>query len=120
MLYAGGDELVHVWTANGDGRRVRRDRQRLHASTCIPAAEHLTFAALDDWRKEAAYTKGLRLVRNPARVSFRTADLPRRPEAGDRARPRLLGLERSAGAARPARLEDVDLTTAGCGGTSRC
>ena len=49
-----------------------------------PAAEHLTFGPLDDWRKEAAYTKDLRRVRDPARVTFRTAAVLGNPEHGIR------------------------------------
>lgn len=37
-----------------------------------PVAEHLTFLALDDWRKEAAYTRDFKRVQNPARVGYRT------------------------------------------------
>ena len=34
-------------------------------------ADHFTFAVADDWRKEAALSKDQRLVRDPARVTFR-------------------------------------------------
>ncbi len=36
------------------------------------AGEHLVFVRLDDWRKEAAWSHGRRVVRRPARVRYRT------------------------------------------------
>ena len=93
MLYAGG-------------RRARPGESGASRSTAAfaatdnryryyfhPAAEHLTFAGLDDWRKEAAYTEGLELDRNPSRVVFGTAPFLDAPQYGARPRPRVLGLE---------------------------
>jgi hypothetical protein len=79
-----------------------------------PAAEHLTYAALDDWRKEAADTKGLTRVHNPPRVTYRTATFLDDPAHGivhDRA------YWVSDIRQRKAAYEDVDLTTLACGGT---
>jgi dienelactone hydrolase len=115
MLYAGGDELVHVWTANAmDGAFAATDN--VFSFYLHPGGEHLTFAALDDWRKEAAYTKGFRLVHNPARVTYRTATFLDDPKLGivhDRA----YWVSRIRGRKTGKTFEDVDLTTAACGGT---
>ena len=114
MLYAGGDELVHVWTGEAmDAAFAATDN--LYRFYMHPTAEHLTFATTDDWRKEAEYTKDLRLVRNPPRVVFTTAPFLDAPQFGirhDRAywvsRVRTSGEETDYGT--------VDLTNAGCGG----
>jgi dienelactone hydrolase len=116
MLYAGADELVHVWTANAmnDAFSATDDVFTFYLH---PGAEHLTFAALDDWRKEAAYTKDLRRVRNPARVTFRTAtflDDPKLRIVHDRA----YWVSQIRGRQTGTKFEDVDLTTAACGGTT--
>ena len=116
MLYAGADELVHANTA------VAMDRA-FGASDDVftfymhPAAEHLTFAALDDWTKEAADTKGLTLAHDPPRVTFRTAPFLDDPAHGivhDHAY--WISSLRSA-SKDPKAYEDVDLTTYGCGGS---
>jgi dienelactone hydrolase len=116
MLYAGGDELVHVWTANAmDAAFGATDdvfNFYLH-----PGAEHLTLAALDDWRKEAAYTKNLRRFRNPPRVTYRTATFLDDPKLGivhDHA----YWVSRIRGRQTGTKFEDVDLATAACGGTT--
>ena len=44
------------------------------------AAEHLTFAFLDDWRKETSWSAGRTVVRNPARVTYRTNAYLYRPD----------------------------------------
>jgi dienelactone hydrolase len=116
LLYAGADELVHVWTANAmnDAFSATDDVFTFYLH---PGAEHLTFAALDDWRKEAAYTKNLRRVRNPARVTFRTATFLDDPKHGivhDRA----YWVSQIRGRKTGTTFEDVDLTTSACGGTT--
>lgn len=68
-LYAVADELVHVHTANAVRERFA-DLGYRHVFW-LHAAEHLTFGVLDDWAKEAAWTKDLVRVRHPARVTFR-------------------------------------------------
>jgi len=35
-------------------------------------AEHLTLIALDDWRKEAEFTRDLKRVKNPGRITYTT------------------------------------------------
>src|SRR5204863_9216123 len=79
-----------------------------------PAAEHLTYAALDDWSKEAADSKGLKLVTNPPRVTYRTATFLDDPAHGivhDHA------YWISKIRERKKAYEDVDLTTFACGGS---
>jgi dienelactone hydrolase len=70
MLYAAGDELVWPHTANAVRQRFA-DLGYRHVFW-LHTAEHLTFAVLDDWRKEAAWTEDLTLVHDPARVTYRT------------------------------------------------
>jgi len=70
-LYSGADELVHVTTALALQARFAAS-DVVHDFYLHPDAEHLTYGLLDDWRKEAAFTEGRRLVRNPARVTYRT------------------------------------------------
>jgi len=38
----------------------------------LHAGEHVTLAVLGDWRKEAAWTRGLRRIQRPATVTYRT------------------------------------------------
>jgi hypothetical protein len=115
MLYAAGDELVHVWTAQAmnDAFAATDNVYRFYQH---PTAEHLTFAATDDWRKEADYTKDLRLVRNPARVLFTTAPFLDAPQFGIRHdRAYWVSAIRTRG--EPTDYGTVDLTNAGCGGS---
>ena len=81
-----------------------------------PGAEHLTYAALDDWRKESAYSADLKLQRDPPHVIFSTARFLDAPQYGlihDHAywisELRTSGGDTDYGTA--------DLTSAGCGGT---
>jgi dienelactone hydrolase len=116
MLYAGADELVHVWTAQAMNSAFGATDD-VFTFYLHPGAEHLTFAALDDWRKEAADTKSLRRVRNPARVTFRTATFLDDPKLGivhDRA----YWVSQIRGRKTGTAFEDVDLTTAACGGST--
>jgi pimeloyl-ACP methyl ester carboxylesterase len=116
MLYSGADELVHVWTAHAmDAAFGATDD--VFTFYLHPAAEHLTYAALDDWRKEAADTKDLTLVRNPPRVTYRTATFLDDPKLGivhDRA----YWVSRIRGRQTGTTYEDVDLTTSACGGST--
>jgi dienelactone hydrolase len=116
MLYAGADELVHVWTGQAMNDAFSSS-DNVFQFYLHPGAEHLTFAALDDWRKEAAYTKNLRRVRNPARVTFRTATFLDDPKHGivhDRA----YWVSQIRGRQTGTKFEDVDLTTQACDGTT--
>jgi pimeloyl-ACP methyl ester carboxylesterase len=115
MLYAGADYLVHIWTAEAINQAFQAT-PNLYRFYMHPAAEHLTFAALDDWRKEAAYSKDLKRVRSPARVIFTTAPFLDAPQYGivhDSAY--WVSALKGRGAATD--YATVDLTSAGCGGT---
>jgi predicted esterase len=113
MLYSGADELVHANTAEAMDNAFKAT-DNVFTFYFHPVAEHLTYAALDDWRKEAADTKGLTLVHNPPRVTYRTATFLDDPKLGivhDRA------YWVSQIRQRKAAYEDVDLTTFACGGS---
>jgi dienelactone hydrolase len=71
MLYAGADELV--W-ANHAVALMRRYEELgyEHVMWFHPGAEHLTFAILDNWLKEATWSANRTRVRNPAHVTYRT------------------------------------------------
>ena len=114
MLYAAGDELVHVWTgeAMNDAFAATDNLYRFYMH---PGAEHLTFATTDDWRKEAEYTKDLRLVRNPPRVVFTTAPFLDAPQYGIR-HDRAYWVSRIRTRGEATDYGTVDLTNAGCGG----
>jgi hypothetical protein len=113
MLYSGVDELVHVNTALAM-RSAFQATDNVFVFYLHPAAEHLTFAGLDDWRKEAADSKGLKLVHDPPRVTYRTATFLDDPAHGivhDHA----YWVSRIR--ERKKAYEDVDLTTFACGGS---
>jgi predicted esterase len=113
MLYSGADELVHVNTAVAMQSAFQATDDVFTFYT-HPAAEHLTYAALDDWRKEAADSKNLTLVHDPPRVTYRTATFLDDPAHGivhDRAY-WVSQIRQRANA-----YEDVDLTTFACGGS---
>jgi dienelactone hydrolase len=113
LLYAGADELVHANTAAAMDRAFQAT-DNVFTFYLHPAAEHLTFAALDEWTKEAGDTKALTLVHDPPRVTFRTAAFLDDPAHGivhDRA----YWVSDIRG--RQKAYEDVDLTTYACGGS---
>jgi predicted esterase len=113
MLYSGADELVHANTAVAMDDAFKAT-DNVFTFYTHPAAEHLTYAALDDWRKEAADTRGLTLVHDPPRVTYRTATFLDDPALG-------IVHDQAYWVAdirqRKAAYEDVDLTTFGCGGS---
>lgn len=111
-LYSGADELVQVNQALALGQRLQAAgvpfRLYLH-----PVSEHLTFMALDDWRKEAAASADWRRVRAPARVTYRfdpRFDYPEYAIVHDRAY-WLSGLRSRTGGEA-----EADLSAPGCGG----
>ena len=114
MIYAGADELVHVTSATAMGQAFVDDSAAPFRWWLHPATEHLTFAVVDDWRKEAAYTAGLRRVQAPARVTYRYDPSLAFPEYELR-HDRAYWVSGIAAAAEG--YADVDLTTAGCGGS---
>lgn len=115
MTYAGADELVPVTGALGmaDALTTAGSPFRMYLH---PLAEHLTFAALDDWGKEAQDTRPLTLVHDPPRVTYRTAAILDDPAHGivhDHAYWIAAIRPRTGGRA----YADVDLTTRACGTT---
>lgn len=70
-LYSGADELVPVTQAVAL-RDALAQREVPSIFYLHPAADHLTYAEIDDWAKESAYTADLSLVRDPVHVTFRT------------------------------------------------
>jgi dienelactone hydrolase len=118
MLYSGADELVHVWTSEAMDNAFKATDD-IYKFYMHPAAEHLTYAVLDNWQKEAADSKPWTLVDNPPRVTYTTAPFLDSV-------PVTLGVVhdhaywvsgiRPAAAAPPTKYETVDLTTYACGG----
>jgi dienelactone hydrolase len=117
LLYAGADELVHVNTAVAMDQAFRATDD-VFTFYLHPAAEHLTFAALDDWTKEAADTKDLTLVRDPPRVTFRTAAFLDDPAHGIVHDQAYWVSEIRGRQSDKTAYEDVDLTTYACGGSA--
>jgi pimeloyl-ACP methyl ester carboxylesterase len=111
-LYAAADELVWLWTGVGLNQAMA-DAGIPYVYYLHPAAEHLTFAVLDQWQKEADYTKDLRLVENPPRVTFRTDPYLGNADLGI-AHDHAYWVSAIRGAADG--FEDVDLTTHACAG----
>lgn len=113
-VYATGDELVHTWTSEELNRRFAAAGIP-YVYYSHPLAEHLTFAGLDDWRKESNYTKDMVRMRRPARVTYRVQKLTWNEDLGLRHdRAYWVGDIRPAGEG----YADVDLTTHGCGGAA--
>ncbi len=115
MLYSGEDELVQANQAVAiDAAFAATDN--IYRYYFHPAAEHLTYAGLDDWRKESLYSADLERVRNPARVVFGTAPFLDSPKYGlvhDHAY--WISRLRTSGGATD--YGTADLTSAGCGGS---
>jgi dienelactone hydrolase len=116
MLYSVGDELVHV--NSGPAMAEAFDKTDSPYTLFLhPLAEHLTFGLLDDWRKEAAFTRPLRRVSQPARVTFRTADFLGSPRYGIR-HDRAYWVSQVRGRTGGTAYQDVDLTSYACGGSA--
>jgi pimeloyl-ACP methyl ester carboxylesterase len=110
-LYSGADELVWVNQAVAMMDALAAS-QAEHALYLHPAAEHLTYAILDDWRKEAAYTKDRTLAHDPGHIQFRydaSLDALDLGVAHDRA------YWLSSIRARGAGMADVEAWSFGCG-----
>lgn len=73
LIYAAADELVPI-TIQVPIQQAFEAKGTAYEYFLHSAAEHLTFLFLDQWEKEAAYTKDLVRVKNPAHVIYRTAD----------------------------------------------
>ena len=111
-LYAGADELVHTHTHAALAARLAEERVD-HEYFLHPAADHLTFALLDEWSKEAAASQGRTLVRNPPRVKYRTDNALAYPEY-DINPDGAYWVSDIRGSAEG--YSDVDLSTFACGG----
>jgi hypothetical protein len=112
-LYSGEDELVHVTTGLALMEAFRNANGVPYEFFFHPVAEHLTYAVLDEWVKEAAYSAGRVRVGNPRRVTYRTdesLDYPEYEIKHDRA----YWISEIRG--RTEDFIDTDLTSAGCGG----
>lgn len=113
MIYATQDELVQVPSSTAM-EQAFAGTDNLYTWYLHNPAEHLTFATLDDWQKEATNSKDQRLVTNPARVTYRTATELDDPALGiqhDRAYwvSEIRGPDHA--------FLDTDLTSHGCGVT---
>jgi dienelactone hydrolase len=116
MLYAGEDELVNI--------TVYQDLQpRLEALAYEnilyfhPAAEHLTFAVAQNWNKEAAWSAGRTLQKQPKQVTYRTEPFTWNESIGvihDKAYwvSEIRGVNTGS-----SNYVDVDILTSGCGGS---
>jgi dienelactone hydrolase len=113
MLYAGADELVHA-TSSVALQQAMAATGYPYTWWMHPAAEHGTFATLDDWRKESRYSAPWLRQEDPPRVTYRynpDLDDPQYGLAHDRAY--WLTQLTTAGDGDG----KVDLTSHGCGGS---
>ena len=111
-LYSGGDYLVPVSTALTLLQQLMNAAGGVYDFYLHPAAEHLTYAVLDSWRKEAEFTAGRERVRSPSRVVYRIDPALDFPEYAIRhdAAYWISGI-----VARDAGYADVDVTSLACG-----
>lgn len=110
-LYSGEDELVQVTSGLAMMQAFANAADVVYEFFLHPLAEHLTFAVLDDWRKEAAYLAPLARTGTPQRVTYRTdaaLDFPEYAIAHDRA----YWISQITG--RDAGYIDVDLSSLAC------
>ena len=112
MLFGAADELIPASSAVA--------MERAFAATDSPylwymhsAADHFAFALLDQWEKEAEYSKDQRVALDPARITFRTNRFLWDPAHGIR-HDRAYWVSKIRG--RDKGFIDIDLTTYGCGG----
>ncbi len=110
--YATADELVQVNTGLAWAQRLGETAGVVYDFFLHIAAEHLTLIALDDWKKEAAYTKDLKRVENPGRVVFRTDASLAYPEYGIK-HDKAYWVSNVVG--RGAGYIDIDASSAACG-----
>jgi pimeloyl-ACP methyl ester carboxylesterase len=119
-IYAAEDELVQVNTGLALRQRFLEDTEVVHDFYMHPNAEHLTFAVLDNWVREMEYSRGRRLVKDPARVTYRTDSALDYPEYGIRHDGAywvsgIVGRAVDDVLDEPADYVDVDVTSFGCG-----
>ncbi len=114
LMYGGADELVHASSSEAMAQEFRAG-DFPYIFYQHPMADHFAFALTDDWAKEADYSQRFERVRQPARVTYRTAAFFGNPDLGirhDRAY-WVSGIEGGDEGYR-----DVDVTTSGCGGST--
>ena len=120
LLYSGADELVNsaqaVWL-----RGLLAAVGFPHVFYYHPGADHFTYALLDDWIKEAAYTANLVRRTQPPRVTYRTAPYGDSPTLGIRHDRAYWVSQIVSSFANPGERDysDVDVKTFGCGGEER-
>lgn len=73
LIYAAEDELVPI-SIQVPIQQAFEAKGTAYEYFLHLTAEHLTFFFLDQWSKEAEYTRDLVRVKNPAHVVYRTAD----------------------------------------------
>jgi dienelactone hydrolase len=113
MIYGVEDELIPVPSAVAMQQAIDAAGAS-YAWYMHNPADHFTFALADDWRKEASYSAGQRLVADPPRVTFRTSLLVDSPDYGIR-HDRAYWVSEIRGR-RAEEFVDTDLTSLGCGG----
>jgi len=70
--YGALDELVQVNTGLDWALKLSQADDVVYEFYMHLVAEHLTLIALDDWRKEAEFTRDLKRVKNPGRITYTT------------------------------------------------
>ncbi|MES2682134.1 MAG: prolyl oligopeptidase family serine peptidase [Pseudomonadota bacterium] len=120
MIYAGADELVQIPSARAI-QQTFAATDNVYKWYLHPAAEHLTFALLDEWAKEATDSANFKRVVNPARVTYRHDPTLGNAEYGirhDRAYWVSGIVNRTVGADHFAEVySDIDLINRSCGGS---
>ena len=111
MLYSGEDELVQVPSSTAM-QRAFAATDDVYTWYLHNPADHFTYALLDNWQKEAAYSAGQRLVLDPPRVTFRTDPMLDAPQYGIR-HDHAYWVSGIRG--RASGFIDTDLTSYGCG-----
>ena len=117
-LYATADELVHVTSSLAFGLRLTETPGIEFDFYEHAPAEHLSFVFFDDWQKEAAFTVGRTLVKNPAHIMFRTdayLDYPEYDIKHDKAYWVSDIVAREVGSAPGEAYSDLDVRSFGCG-----
>jgi len=114
LIYAAADELVPI-SIQIPIQQAFEAKGTAYEYFLHSTAEHLTFLFLDQWEKEAAYTKDLVRVKNPARVVYRTADFLGNPEL-EIFHDRAYWVSAIRGRSEdPQLFQDIDLKSEGCG-----
>lgn len=113
-LYGTADYLVPVNTALALEQRLSGNPELEYDFYLHPAAEHLSFAVLDTWAKEARYMQDRRRVHQPAQIRYRADPVLHYPEYDIR-HDRAYWASRLT--ARSEGVIELALDSAGCGGT---